>query len=248
MNYNIFQRTSSWGYITSEFVFIATRVSFGQYFMQRCVACNDLRDARIALVFGLVIAIAIGAIVTPMTGLAALAYFAGRDPVKCGTLEKYDQIMPYLASQIFRDSPGCTGLFISAAYSATLSTLSTGLNSFSAIVFKTIVKRDIDPTKSILYQRLFMFTLGYVVVLASYSLKLLPDTVVSLVFIVSGGLGGCSAGTFFCGMCFPKINSKGKLLRVQRLNEAKYVCYRNLRWLFCWYNWNGFWYFGDVRI
>ena len=82
------------------------------------------------------IALFFGAVITPMTGLAALAYFDGCDPVKNKTLAKYDQIMPYLATQIFQYSPGLTGLFISAAYSATLSTLSTGLNSFTTIIFK----------------------------------------------------------------------------------------------------------------
>ena len=71
-----------------------------------------------------------------MTGMAALAYFDKRDPVKCGNIAKADQIMPYLAAQVFSDLPGFTGLFISSAYSATLSTLSTGLNSFATVFFK----------------------------------------------------------------------------------------------------------------
>ena len=56
--------------------------------------------------------------------------------VKSGKLGKYDQIVVYLAMKIFHESPGMTGLCISAAYSATLSTLSTGLNSFATVAFK----------------------------------------------------------------------------------------------------------------
>ena len=78
----------------------------------------------------------VGAVLTPMVGMAALAYFKGRDPVKCGEIGKADQLMPYLAARIFENVPGMTGLFISAAYSATLSTLSTGLNSFATVAFK----------------------------------------------------------------------------------------------------------------
>ena len=58
--------------------------------------------------------------------------------VKGGKLGKYDQIVVYLAMKIFHESPGMTGLCISAAYSATLSTLSTGLNSFATVAFKVI--------------------------------------------------------------------------------------------------------------
>ena len=71
--------------------------------------------------------------------MAAFAYFYGCDPVLSGELEKPDQLIPYLASKIFENSPGMTGLLISAAYSATLSTLSTGLNSFATVVFKVIL-------------------------------------------------------------------------------------------------------------
>lgn len=136
LSVNLVQRTSAWGYFSGEFFFVWARVGFGQYFMQRCVACNTLSDAKTALNVGILIALAMGAFITPLTGMAALAYFHECDPVKSGQLSKSDQIMPYLASQIFANLPGLTGLFISAAYSATLSTLSTGLNSFATVFFK----------------------------------------------------------------------------------------------------------------
>ena len=41
-NFNIFQRTSSFGYLMNEFLFISIQVAFGQYFMQRCVAMKTL--------------------------------------------------------------------------------------------------------------------------------------------------------------------------------------------------------------
>ena len=134
----------------------------------------------------MVLFIAMGSIITPMMGIAALAYFNGCDPVQSGQLEKNDQIMPFLAAELFKNSPGMTGLYISAAYSATLSTLSTGLNSFATVFFKSIYQKKIDDEKMIRYQRIFMFILGYAVVLASYCLKFLPDTVVAIVFLITG--------------------------------------------------------------
>ena len=101
--------------------------------------------ARTSLTIGLVLAIGLGSVITPMTGLAALAYFNGCDPVQSGQLEKHDQIMPFLAAEIFKNSPGLTGLYISAAYSATLSTLSTGLNSFATVFFKSVYRKARMP-------------------------------------------------------------------------------------------------------
>ena len=51
-------------------------------------------------------------IITPMTGLAALAYFNGCDPVLNGQLENNDHIMPFLAAVIFKNLPGLTRLYI----------------------------------------------------------------------------------------------------------------------------------------
>ena len=45
-NFNIFQRTSSFGYMMNEFLFISIQVAFGQYFMQRCVAMKTLSQVR----------------------------------------------------------------------------------------------------------------------------------------------------------------------------------------------------------
>ena len=48
-----------------------------------------------SLTIGMGLAVGLGSIITPMTGLAALAYFNGCDPVLNGQLEKNDQIMPF---------------------------------------------------------------------------------------------------------------------------------------------------------
>ena len=37
---NFAQRTSSWGYFFMEYFYVWSRVGFGQYYMQRCIACR----------------------------------------------------------------------------------------------------------------------------------------------------------------------------------------------------------------
>ena len=106
MNINFAQRTSSWGYFTAELFYVWTRVGFGQYFMQRCIACSSLQDAKKALNVGILIALFVGAVITPLTGMAAITYFNGCDPILSGELSKPDQIMPYLAAKVFENLPG----------------------------------------------------------------------------------------------------------------------------------------------
>ena len=53
----------------------------------------------------------------PACGIGMLAYFRYCDPVKAGIIDKYDSMMPYFVAELFKDTPGMVGIFISAAYS-----------------------------------------------------------------------------------------------------------------------------------
>jgi len=55
-----------------------------------------------------------------LTGLTMYAYFEGCDPIKAGIVQKADQMIPLLVAKVFRDVPGMSGLFVSAALSGTL--------------------------------------------------------------------------------------------------------------------------------
>ena len=65
-----------------------------------------------------------------------VAYLRYCDPVQAGILDNYDSMMPYFTKQLFNNTPGMLGIFISGAYSATLSTISSGLNSCVTVLFK----------------------------------------------------------------------------------------------------------------
>ena len=55
-----------------------------------------------------------------LTGLAMYVYYEGCDPLILGTIEKPDQLLPYLVVDVFEDLPGMAGLFVAAAFSGTL--------------------------------------------------------------------------------------------------------------------------------
>ena len=55
-----------------------------------------------------------------LTGLAMYVNYEGCDPLKLGKIKKPDQLLPYLAVDVFEDLPGIAGLFVAAAFSGTL--------------------------------------------------------------------------------------------------------------------------------
>lgn len=68
------------------------------------------------------------------------------DPVFNGDVEKYDQIFPYFVMDVARNIPGLSGLFIVGALSASLSSLSSALNSLSGTVYEDFVRPCLPST------------------------------------------------------------------------------------------------------
>lgn len=62
------------------------------------------------------------------------------DPIFNGDVEKYDQIFPYFVMDVSRNIPGLSGLFIVGALSASLSSLSSCLNSLSGLIYEDFIR------------------------------------------------------------------------------------------------------------
>ena len=65
------RRTSAWGYMALEFWWIGFQVTFGQYFVQRIVACKTAREGSKALILGSILSWVIGAFMVSFLGVAA---------------------------------------------------------------------------------------------------------------------------------------------------------------------------------
>ncbi|XP_048467808.1 sodium-coupled monocarboxylate transporter 1-like [Rhincodon typus] len=78
------------------------------------------------------------------------------DPLTRKRVRASDQLLPYLVMDIMRDYPGVPGLFVAAAYSGTLSTVSSSINALAAVTVEDIIK----PFISLSEQKLSWVTKG----------------------------------------------------------------------------------------
>ncbi|CAG2212424.1 SLC5A8_12 [Mytilus edulis] len=83
-----------------------------------------------------------------LNGLVAFAYYQTCDPLSAGIIKAGDQLLPLFVMEIMGSIPGLPGIFIAAVFSGSLSTVSSGLNSMSAVLLQDIVKPFIAPTIS----------------------------------------------------------------------------------------------------
>ncbi|GFQ74678.1 putative sodium-dependent multivitamin transporter [Trichonephila clavata] len=75
-------------------------------------------------------------------GVVIYAFFHDCDPLKDENvkLNSADQLMPLVILKLFHNIPGLTGLCISGVFSASLSTISSAVNSLTAVTMEDFIR------------------------------------------------------------------------------------------------------------
>jgi sodium-coupled monocarboxylate transporter 8/12 len=172
------------------FVLWASVFGTNQLAIQRYSSLPTLSDARKAL-FWTMPGFLLLAMAAVTIGLIALADFYNCNPLETGEIASRDQLIIHFARKVLRTNyylyflsnfcnfipadllPGLFGLYLSCLLSASLSTLSSGINSISAVIFtdfiKPIVGKKLSPCQAMtinkvcswFYFLLFMMSIFY---------------------------------------------------------------------------------------
>ncbi|XP_071129765.1 sodium-dependent multivitamin transporter-like [Mytilus edulis] len=204
-------RYTVWTGVFGQAMMWTTLFGTNQAQIQRTLTCATLKNAQKALWFcmpGLVIIITMGC----LNGLVAFAYYQTCDPLSAGIIKAGDQLLPLFVMEIMGSIPGLPGIFIAAVFSGSLSTVSSGLNSMSAVLLQDIVKPFIAPTisdkKAANVSKIMALVLGIVCLLFSYVASEL-GSVVKAALSMFGIMGSPVHGVITLGMIFPWANAKG---------------------------------------
>ncbi|XP_053681280.1 sodium-coupled monocarboxylate transporter 1-like [Anopheles nili] len=207
------ERHTIWAIFIGGGSFWMAKNAIHQMMIQRYLALPSFKDAQKAL-----ICFTIGMILLLMTcfynGLLIYATFYDCDPLTTGLAKAKDQLLPVLLMKVLGNYPGLAGLFISGIFSASLSSLSTGLNSLSAIVLEDFVKPFVKnglserSTRYIMRGTVLIFgIIAVVLVLVVEKLGTVLQLSMSLVPISLGPL----LGLFLIGMLLPWVDSSSAL-------------------------------------
>jgi len=203
---------SSAAWFLGEITLMFFHIGVGQYFVQRYVSCATVKDAQKSIWVATVVSLIVGGLLIPLIGMASISYFAGCDPVLNNELGRHDALIPYLVTKLFSKVPGMTGLFISAAYSATLSTISTGLNAGATIMFKTIIPGKVSEERLIPYMRIFIVLFGCFITGGSLTFQFVSGTIIGFSMMVLGAIGAPTTGIFVLGIFTTKTHPTGILV------------------------------------
>ncbi|KAJ8381934.1 hypothetical protein SKAU_G00027120 [Synaphobranchus kaupii] len=107
--------------------------------VQRYISCKSLTHAKMSLYVNMV-GLWVILLCSVFCGLCLYSIYQHCDPWTAGMVSAPDQLMPYLVLDILRDYPGLPGLFVAAAYSGTLSTVSSSVNGLAAVTVEDLIK------------------------------------------------------------------------------------------------------------
>ncbi|KAI6224226.1 Sodium/solute symporter family and Sodium/solute symporter, subgroup family-containing protein [Aphelenchoides fujianensis] len=145
-------------------------------------------------------------------GLLIFAFFHGCDPVALGEVSTPDQLSIILAAQVLGAFPGMLGLFLSCLFSATLSTISSGMNSMVAVIYEDVLKSRIPNERHApLVMKLVVVLLGVLATGMAFLCQLLGG-IFQVVIATLGATSGPIAGCFFLGIFFPRANKHGAIV------------------------------------
>ena len=182
-----------------------------QVAIQRYMTATSLKSARRAMWMKMVISLpAFSAFY--LTGLVLFAFYhnAGIDPLAAGEISKADQILPYF---VINELPsGLPGLLIAGIFAATMSTISSGINSLTTVTvvdfFKRLWKPEITEAEQLRLARRLTLGYGVLIVALAFAAGRFGSLIEAPVKLF-GLIGGPLLGLFLLGMLTRRANARG---------------------------------------
>ncbi|KAK3802994.1 hypothetical protein RRG08_005580 [Elysia crispata] len=115
--------------------------------LQRYGSVKTLAQARGALLACMVMWIVYISLQC-LLGLVMYASFLTCDPLTSGMVSRKDQLVPLFVMETMGAWPGLPGFFVASIFSASISTVSSGINSLAAVTLEDVVKPIYKWTKA----------------------------------------------------------------------------------------------------
>ncbi|CAF3014679.1 unnamed protein product [Rotaria sp. Silwood2] len=207
-------RHTVWTFLIGNSFNALNLYGFNQTQIQRYMCVRSTRAARDALFIN-AIGVASIIILSGIMGLVIYAYYAGCDPYTAGYIRDVDQTFPYFVMDVLGHKKGLPGIFLACIFSGSLSTISSGLNSLTAVliedIYKGLLQRKITDERQGFISKILSVILGAVVMALTYIVSHL-GSILNAALSLSGVLSGPIMGIFMLGFFFPRANARGGLI------------------------------------
>lgn len=182
--------------------------SSDQVVVQRYLTTSTEQEAKQSIYTNAILVIP-ASLIFFSVGTALWVYFK-HNPSYLDPNGRVDDVFPWFISQ--RLPSGLAGLVIAGLFAATMSTISSSMNSIATVIttdFYRPWKPGTSDKHDFLFARWVTFLLGVIgCLIAVYLASLQNASILDQYFKIIGLLGGCLAGMFVAGIFLPCVKSR----------------------------------------
>ncbi|GFR09668.1 putative sodium-dependent multivitamin transporter [Trichonephila clavata] len=185
--------------------------------VQRLLTVKSLKESQIALFLNWPLT-SLLSITASLAGIVVYANLAKCDPILRSeetNIEKADQILPYFVMISLTMLPGLPGLFVAGVFSASLSSVSSAINSLAAVTVEDFLHpvwfHRMSEKRVTIFTKLIAFSYGILCILLTLVVDRLGGVLQAALSLINV-VGGPMLGLFSLGMFFKRTNSKGSII------------------------------------
>jgi SSS family transporter len=198
-----------WVVFVGGFLTQLVTYSSDQVVVQRYLTTSTEAEARRSIYTNALLVIP-ASLIFFAVGTALWVYFR-HHPTLLNPHGNTDDVFPWYISQQL--PAGLSGLVIAGLFAATMSTISSSMNSIATVIttdFYQKFRADTTDKQRFVFARKATLVLGVLgCVIALYLVSLHNTSIWDQYLKVIGLFGGCLAGMFLAGIFFPSINAGG---------------------------------------
>ncbi|KAK3778558.1 hypothetical protein RRG08_061839 [Elysia crispata] len=164
--------------------------------VHRCLTCRTLIEAKKAL----------------WICFPSYFLFASLSIIIAKLVDNSNQLIPLFMQDILSSVPGLPGVYLAGIFGCTLSTMSSGLNSISIVVFEDFIRIHLQSRIHKDKERLILQIISAVFGFVCLQMTILASRFGSVLQAASSVIGifaGPLMGVFSLGVFFPWVNEKG---------------------------------------
>uniref|UniRef100_H3DLQ1 Solute carrier family 5 member 8, like n=1 Tax=Tetraodon nigroviridis TaxID=99883 RepID=H3DLQ1_TETNG len=210
---NPLKRHTFWTIIIGGSVMWVSIYSINQSQVQRYISCKTLGHAKMSLYLSMV-GLWVTVSLAVFSGLTMYSIYKNCDPLGNGDVSTSDQLLPYLVMDILAIYPGVPGLFVAAAYSGTLSTVSSSINALVAVTVEDFVLplcKNLTE-RQVTWMNMCLSVFFGALCIGMAGVASLMGSVLQAALSIFGMISGPLLGLYLLGMLFRTTNSIGGLV------------------------------------
>ncbi|RWS06722.1 sodium-coupled monocarboxylate transporter 1-like protein 1 [Dinothrombium tinctorium] len=211
-HFNIYMSNNFWSVVLGTSLIWSGGYSTSQMLVQRTCTLTSLSKAK-RVVYVSLPGFQIMTLMMTYLGVLIFAYYYTCDPLASSKIGSIDEIVPFFVTDIMGSIPGLPGLFVSSVCSASLSTLSSGLNAIAALVWEDWFSKcfkNVSQRVAVVLTKLLAACVGGICILMAF-VSTEVGTIFEAAYALSGAPIGPVFGVFLMGLILPFVNAKGAI-------------------------------------